>query len=277
MVKKITNNDLNEAKKGAAVVDFSAVWCGPCQMLAPVMEELSEELSGKAEFYNADSDENMGLAQEYRIVSIPAVIVLKDGVEVARTVGFQPKDAMRSFIEEQLNLKELTVNWHIVWEQPGLQNGVPVEMRIIMPDKYDALKLENQLCFPLYACSKEIVRKYKPFLDELDLTYTQYIAMMVLWEHRQISVKDMGALLYLDSGTLTPVLKKLEQKGYLVRARDSEDERVLNVTITELGEKLKEDAVLVPKKMGCCVCLEKEDADELYRLLHKVLGVLGKE
>ena len=96
-----------------------------------------------------------------------------------------------------------------------------------MPDKYDALKLENQLCFPLYACSKEIVRKYKPFLDELDLTYTQYIAMMVLWEHRQISVKDMGALLYLDSGTLTPVLKKLEQKGYLVRARDSEDERVL--------------------------------------------------
>lgn len=91
MVKKITNNDLNEAKKGAAVVDFSAVWCGPCQMLAPVMEELSEELSGKAEFYNADSDENMGLAQEYRIVSIPAVIVLKDGVEVARTVGFQPK------------------------------------------------------------------------------------------------------------------------------------------------------------------------------------------
>ena len=103
MVKKITNNDLNEAKKGAAVVDFSAVWCGPCQMLAPVMEELSEELSGKAEFYNADSDENMGLAQEYRIVSIPAVIVLKDVVEVARTVGFQPKDAMRSFIEEHLN------------------------------------------------------------------------------------------------------------------------------------------------------------------------------
>ena len=146
-----------------------------------------------------------------------------------------------------------------------------------MPDKYDALKLENQLCFPLYACSKEIVRKYKPFLDELDLTYTQYIAMMVLWEHRQIRLKDIGALLNLDSGTLTPVLKKLEQKGYLVRARDSEDERVLNVTITELGEKLKEDAVLVPKKMGCCVCLEKEDADELYRLLHKVLGVLGKE
>ena len=146
-----------------------------------------------------------------------------------------------------------------------------------MKDKYDALKLENQLCFPLYACSKEIVRRHKPYLDEIDLTYTQYIVMMVLWERGRINVKDMGALLYLDSGTLTPVLKKLEQKGYLTRERDRADERVLNVTITELGEKLKEDAVLVPKKMGCCVCLEKEDADELYRLLHKVLGVLGKE
>ena len=109
-----------------------------------------------------------------------------------------------------------------------------------MKDKYDALKLENQLCFPLYACSKEIVRRYKPYLDEIDLTYTQYIAMMVLWERGRINVKDMGALLYLDSGTLTPVLKKLEQKGYLTRERDRADERVLNVTITEAGEQLKE-------------------------------------
>ena len=109
-----------------------------------------------------------------------------------------------------------------------------------MKDKYDALKLENQLCFPLYACSKEIVRRYKPYLDEIDLTYTQYIAMMVLWERGRINVKDMGALLYLDSGTLTPVLKKLEQKGYLTRERDRADERVLNVTVTEAGEQLKE-------------------------------------
>ena len=82
-----------------------------------------------------------------------------------------------------------------------------------MADNYDSLKLENQICFPLYACSKEIVRRYKPFLDELDLTYTQYIAMLVMWEHKQINVKNMGRLLFLDSGTLTPVLKKLEQKN----------------------------------------------------------------
>ena len=100
-VENFDEKVLNSEKP--VMLDFWATWCGPCQMLAPVMEELSEELSGKAEFYNADSDENMGLAQEYRIVSIPAVIVLKDGVEVARTVGFQPKDAMRSFIEEHLN------------------------------------------------------------------------------------------------------------------------------------------------------------------------------
>ena len=122
-----------------------------------------------------------------------------------------------------------------------------------MSNEYDALKLCNQLCFPLYACAKEIVRRYKPYLDEIDLTYTQYIAMMVLWEHKQINVKDMGAFLYLDSGTLTPVLKKLEQKGYLTRERDKEDERVLNVTITEQGEALKEQAVQIPRKMQGCV------------------------
>lgn len=138
-------------------------------------------------------------------------------------------------------------------------------------NNYDALKLENQICFPLYACSKEIVRKYKPFLDEIDLTYTQYITMMVLWEHKEISVKDLGEYLYLDSGTLTPVLKKLEQKGYVSRARDVQDERVLNVTITEEGEQLKEKAVEIPKKIGNCVCLTKEDALKLYEVLQKIL------
>ncbi len=140
-----------------------------------------------------------------------------------------------------------------------------------MSNEYDALKLCNQLCFPLYACAKEIVRRYKPYLDEIDLTYTQYIAMMVLWEHKQINVKDMGAFLYLDSGTLTPVLKKLEQKGYLTRERDKEDERVLNVTITEQGEALKEQAVQIPRKMQGCVSLDKEEAQTLYRILNKIL------
>lgn len=138
-------------------------------------------------------------------------------------------------------------------------------------DNYDVLKLENQICFPLYACSKEIVRKYKPFLDEIDLTYTQYITMLVLWEHKEISVKDLGDYLYLDSGTLTPVLKKLEQKGYVSRARDTQDERVLNVTITERGEQLKEKAVQIPAQIGNCVCLPVEDAMKLYEILHRIL------
>lgn len=138
-------------------------------------------------------------------------------------------------------------------------------------ENYDVLKLENQICFPLYACSKEIVRKYKPFLDEIDLTYTQYITMMVLWEHKEISVKDLGEYLYLDSGTLTPVLKKLEQKGYVSRARDTQDERVLNVTITEAGDLLKERAAEIPAKIGGCVGLPQEDALKLYEILQKIL------
>ena len=146
-----------------------------------------------------------------------------------------------------------------------------------MSDKYDALKLENQLCFPLYACSKEIVRKYKPFLDELDLTYTQYIAMMVLWEHHQMNVKELGKYLYLDSGTLTPVLKKLEQKGFLKRSRSDKDERVLDVTITEAGEQLREKAVEIPEKMGCCVNVTKEEAAILYKLLYGILDKINPE
>ena len=106
-------------------------------------------------------------------------------------------------------------------------------------EKYEALKLDNQLCFPLYACAKEIVRRYKPFLDDIDLTYTQYIAMMVLWEEKKINVKDLGGRLYLDSGTLTPVLKRLEQKGLISRQRDDKDERMLIVSITQEGEALK--------------------------------------
>lgn len=141
-----------------------------------------------------------------------------------------------------------------------------------MSDKYDVLKLDNQLCFPLYACAKEIVRKYKPFLDEIDLTYTQYITMMVMWESKKINVKELGERLYLDSGTLTPLLKRLEQKGLVKRERDSTDERVLIVSITEAGEALKEQAVEIPYKMGGCVNLDKDDVKELYRILRKMLS-----
>lgn len=137
-----------------------------------------------------------------------------------------------------------------------------------------SLKLENQLCFPLYACSKEIVRKYKPHLDKLDLTYTQYIAMMVLWERKELNVKELGEQLYLDSGTLTPVLKKLEGKGYVSRARSVKDERNLIVSITKKGEELREKAVEVPQKMEQCINLSSEESLELYRLLYKLLDEL---
>ncbi len=144
-------------------------------------------------------------------------------------------------------------------------------------NKYDCLKLENQMCFPLYACAKEVVKRYKPFLDEIDLTYTQYIAMMVFWEHKEMNVKELGAYLFLDSGTLTPVLKKLEQKGYITRKRSDKDERVLNVAITEEGEALKERAVDIPAKVGGCVQLEPQEAQQLYVLLRKLLGAFEAE
>lgn len=138
-------------------------------------------------------------------------------------------------------------------------------------ENYEQLKLENQICFPLYAGAKEVVRKYKPYLDEIDLTYTQYIAMMVLWEKNQMNVKELGELLYLDSGTLTPLLKKLEAKGYVSRCRCKEDERNLIICITEEGEALKEKAADIPQKVGSCMKLSKEEAQTLYSLLYKLL------
>ena len=140
-----------------------------------------------------------------------------------------------------------------------------------MDKKYDALKLENQLCFPLYACSREIIRQYKPFLDELELTYTQYITMLVLWEHGPVTVKELGQFLFLDSGTLTPLLKKMEAKGLITRRRSEADERSLIVSLTAEGEALKDKALSVPHQMASCVCLEPEEAQELYRILYKLL------
>lgn len=137
--------------------------------------------------------------------------------------------------------------------------------------QYDVLKLENQLCFPLYACARETIKLYKPYLDELELTYTQYITMMVLWEKKQLSAKELGNILFLDSGTLTPLLKKLESRGLLTRERSKEDERNLTVTITEKGEVLKEKALDIPEQMASCVNLSPEETVVLYKLLYKML------
>jgi DNA-binding MarR family transcriptional regulator len=133
--------------------------------------------------------------------------------------------------------------------------------------------LKNQLCFPLYACSKEIIRRYKPFLDKVDLTYTQYITMMALWENESMNVRELGQCLFLDSGTLTPVLKKLEGKGYIERCRSKEDERNLIVTVTAKGWELREKALKIPEAMAMCVDLDPAESGELCRLLYKVLGV----
>ena len=135
----------------------------------------------------------------------------------------------------------------------------------------EKLKLENQLCFPLYACAKEIVRRYTPLLEPLGLTYTQYIAMMVMWEHKSISVRDMGKLLFLDSGTLTPMLKKMEKAGWITRRRSKEDERMVMVSITAEGEKLHDRAEAIPSKMAGCVALEGDEALQIYTLLHKLM------
>ena len=137
---------------------------------------------------------------------------------------------------------------------------------------YDALKLENQLCFPLYAASREVVKSYKPFLDKIDLTYTQYIVMMVMWEKKSLNVKELGECLYLDSGTLTPLLKKLEAKGLVARVRSETDERNLIVSITDIGEALKDKAVSIPKEMARCSNLSVEEAQQLYSILYKILG-----
>ena len=144
-----------------------------------------------------------------------------------------------------------------------------------MAGKYDSLKLENQLCFPLYACSKEIVRRYKTYLDRLDLTYTQYIVMMVLWEEKELNVKELGDKLFLDSGTLTPVLKKLEAKGYVTRERSKIDERTLIVTLTESGKELREKAVDIPVGMRGCLKLSDEEMVQLRTMLNKILSDMG--
>lgn len=140
-----------------------------------------------------------------------------------------------------------------------------------MKKKYDALRLQNQVCFPLYACSKALIRQYTPYLKKLNLTYTQYIVMMVLWEQETVSSKMLAECVHLDYGTLTPVLKKLEHAGYLTRERAAEDERLLTITLTETGRALKNDAVAIPPAIADCMGLTPEEFQTLYTLTYKAL------
>lgn len=133
------------------------------------------------------------------------------------------------------------------------------------------LKLENQICFPLYAASRDVIKRYKPYLDDMGLTFTQYITMIVLWEEKTVTVKELGKRLYLDSGTLTPLLKKMEAKGLITRKRSFEDERNLIVTVTEEGERLKEMADGVPEKILAGSEISLEEAVTLRALLFKIL------
>ena len=135
----------------------------------------------------------------------------------------------------------------------------------------DELILDNQLCFALYVCSKEIIRKYKPYLDPLGLTYTSYIAMMALWEKDGVLVKDLGSRLFLDSGTLTPLLKKMEKDGFICRNHSTDDERSIIITLTQKGRELKEKCRDIPKNVACCAKLSKENADVIRTYLHSIM------
>lgn len=137
--------------------------------------------------------------------------------------------------------------------------------------KYDALKLENQLCFPLYAASRQIVRMYTPYLNELGITYTQYITLMVLWEKGDVPIKELTKTLYLDTGTMTPLLRKMEQNGLITRTRSKEDERSVVISLTEKGHALRDDALAVPQAVGSCIDLNPADAQKMYELLYQLL------
>lgn len=139
-------------------------------------------------------------------------------------------------------------------------------------NEFENLKLENQLCFPLYAAAKEVVRLYTPLLEQLDLTYTQYIVMMIVWEKKEVVVKELAERLFLDTGTLTPLLRKLEKKGLITLAKAETDKRSVMICVTEEGLNLRKQAVHVPEQVAGCIPLEKEEAGQLYHILYKILS-----
>lgn len=140
-----------------------------------------------------------------------------------------------------------------------------------MESKYDSLSLKNQLCFPIYLCSKEIVRKYNNILKKFDLTYTQYIVMMYFWEKNKSNVKDLSKTILIDSSTLTPLLRNLEKKEYLKREKSSNDERNLEISLTKKGLMLRDKVLEVPNEIGKCINLNKEETETLYKLIYKTL------
>ena len=142
----------------------------------------------------------------------------------------------------------------------------------VTKDRYESIRLKNQLCFPLYACSKEIIRQYRKPLEKLGLTYTQYVVMMVLWEDGGMTEGDLGKKVYLDSGTLAPLLKRIEKQGIINRVRPDDNERKLFISLTEKGEAMKEQALDVPKAMNGCIDLPENELKELKRLLDKAVS-----
>ena len=144
-------------------------------------------------------------------------------------------------------------------------------------DQYKTPQLGNQLCFPLYVIAKEITGLYRPLLEELDITYPQYLVMMVLWEHQRLTVNQIGEKLFLDSGTITPLLKRLEAKSYIVRQRKIEDERVVEISLTDEGERLQDKACLIPKKMNDRLDLSETDVQELKQAISKLLDKINKK
>ena len=139
-------------------------------------------------------------------------------------------------------------------------------------DYHEAMKLDHQLCFPLYAAARNVTGLYTPWLKPLGLTYTQYIALLVLWEKDGVSVTEIGEKLMLDNGTLSPLLKKMEQAGYVARRRCREDDRVVEITLTEAGRALQEKAKDIPRNVAGCIELPPEKARELYTLLYELLA-----
>ena len=145
-----------------------------------------------------------------------------------------------------------------------------------MTDVDEALKLENQLCFPLYACARKVTGLYTPYFKPLGITYTQYVVLLTLWEQDGRTVGELGRCLYLDSGTLTPLLKKLEERGLVTRPRSRTDERSVTISLTKEGWSMKEAAAQIPALVGSCVRLEPEEAKQLYVLLYKLLDQIGE-